>query len=58
MMYIFCAKEESVQFRNCPAQSRKSHFVAQSVNSYLAKDNFGIVSVQSENHDKVRIVGC
>ena len=28
-MYMFCAKWESVQFRNCPAQSRNSHFVVQ-----------------------------
>ena len=35
---------------NCP------HFVARSKNSYLAQDNSGIVSEQSKNGDKVRII--
>ena len=38
-----------------PAQSRNSHFVEQSKNSYLARFNFGIVPAQSRNLDKVRI---
>ena len=36
----------SVQFRNCPVQSRNSHFVAQSGNSYHAQDNSGMVYAQ------------
>ena len=28
-IFLFGAKWESVQFRNCPAQSRNSHFVVQ-----------------------------
>ena len=55
-MYMFCVKYESVQFRNRPAQSMNSHFVVQSGNSYLAQDNSRIVSAQSENRDKVRII--
>ena len=44
---MFCAKLESVQFRNCPAQSRQSHFVAQSGNSYpLRKVSIGTNGVQ------------
>ena len=41
---------------DCPAQSRVSHFVAQSKKSYLAQDNFRIVSVQCKNRDNVRII--
>ena len=55
-MCMFCAKYESVQFRNCPAQSMNSQFVVQSGNSYLAQDYSRIVSAQSENRDKVRII--
>ena len=55
---MFCAKKESVQFRNCHAQSRNSHFVAQIGDSYLAQDNSGIVSASIENLNKVRIKRC
>ena len=57
-LYMFCAKKESVQFRNCHAQSRNSHFVAQIGDSYLAQDNSGIVSASIENLNKVRIKRC
>ena len=51
----------SAQSRNrynsgiAPAQSRNSHFVGQSKNSYFAQFNSGIVRAQSRNRDKVRI---
>ena len=54
-LYMFCAKLESVQFRNCPAQSGNSHFVGRSGNSYFAQSNSGIARAQSGNRDKVRI---
>ena len=54
-MNMFCAKWESVQFRNCPAQSGNSHFVGRSRNSYFAQCNSGIARAQSGNRDKVRI---
>ena len=54
-MYVFCAKWESVQFQNCPAQSGNSHFVGRSKNSYFAQCNSGIARAQSGNRDKVRI---
>ena len=44
--------------QNCLAQRRNSHFVAQSGNSYFAQDNSEIVSAQSKNRDKVRIIRC
>ena len=37
-------------------QTRNFYFVAQSKNSYLAQNNSGIVSEQSENQDKVKII--
>ena len=54
-VYMFCAKWESVLFRNCPAQSGNSHFVGRSRNSYFAQSNSGIAPAQSGNRDKVRI---
>ena len=54
-IYMFCAKWESVQFQNCPAQSGNSHFVGRSKNSYFAQCNSGIARAQSGNRDKVRI---
>ena len=54
-MSMFCAKWESVQFRNCLAQSGNSHFVGRSRNSYFAQCDSGIARAQSGNRDKVRI---
>ena len=57
-MFMFCAKWESVQFRNCPAQSGNSHFVGRSRNSYFVQSNSRIARAQSGNRDKVRISIC
>ena len=44
-----------LQFPNCLAPSKNSHFAGRSRYSYFAPDDSGIAPVQSRNLDKVRI---
>ena len=53
-MYI-CSAQSRIRYNS---GNRNSYFVAQSAMSYLAQDNSGIVSAQSENRDKVRLSRC